>query len=221
MNKPPLAFFEPMEYYVYWYEKASEIYYVGKGINDRCWHHVVEKGYDPADLHIVARNLTEREAFLLESYLIFTHQPRDNKVSGKHQERFVMASIAGLFDSYSAGLRNMHTEMHEFMTEHDLYNLVSLTTSRSGSFLLQTPTKKSFWLSLIVSTETPEFVVRFATNKPSEFDSLLERLDERLGSEYELQTKESLKGTDSDLPANHVQVVVESAEEAVSFFKEF
>lgn len=221
MKKPPLAFFEPMGYYVYWYEKEGEVYYVGKGINDRCWHHVGEKGYDPEDLHIHAWHLTEDQSLLLESYLISTLKPRDNKVRGHHEERFIMASIAGLFDNYTAGLRNMHKEMQEFLEEHELYDLVGLTTSRSNGFTIQTPSKKSFWLVLIASVDSPDYLIRFATNKPSEFDGLLEKLDSRLGEEYELQTKESLKGTDSDLPANQVQISVSSVEEAVALFKEF
>jgi len=102
MQKPTGDFFSTLGYYVYWYTDGINPYYIGKGVGDRCWAHVIDKNYDPTDLHIVAKNLSEDQAIVLESYLIFTHNPRDNRVSGHHTERFAMASLSSMFTEFES-----------------------------------------------------------------------------------------------------------------------
>jgi len=110
MGKPPLAFFESLGQYVYEYiePETRKPYYTGKGRLDRCWAHVVEKGFDPDHCFIVAKNLEKFEdkkdwqSFLLESYLINLHEPQSNSVSGHYKECFVMASLSSLFTEFES-----------------------------------------------------------------------------------------------------------------------
>lgn len=110
MEKPSFAFFESLGQYVYQYIDRDTLrpFYTGKGNLDRCWAHVVEKNFDPEDCFIVARNLEKFEnkkdwqSFLLESYLISTHDPENNSVSGHYKECFVMASLSSMFTEFES-----------------------------------------------------------------------------------------------------------------------
>lgn len=110
MEKPSFSFFESLGQYVYQYINRDTLkpYYTGKGRLDRCWAHVVEKGFDPQDCFIVARNLEKFEdkkdwqSFLLESYLIATHEPESNSVSGHYKECFIMASLSSMFSEFES-----------------------------------------------------------------------------------------------------------------------
>jgi hypothetical protein len=110
MNKPTGEFFLSLGQYVYQYINRDTLkpYYTGKGNGDRCWAHVIDKGFDPEECFIVARNLEKFEnkqdwqSFLLESYLISTHDPENNSVSGHYKECFVMASLSSLFSEYES-----------------------------------------------------------------------------------------------------------------------
>jgi hypothetical protein len=110
MNKPSGEFFLSLGQYVYQYINRDTLkpYYTGKGNGDRCWAHVIDKGFDPEECFIVARNLEKFEnkqdwqSFLLESYLISTHDPENNSVSGHYKECFVMASLSSLFSEYES-----------------------------------------------------------------------------------------------------------------------
>lgn len=110
MEKPSNQFFETLGQYVYQYidHETNKPYYTGKGNGDRCWAHVADKGFDPKDCFIVARNLElfedkkDWQSFLLESYLIATHNPESNSVSGHYQECFVMASLSSMFSEFES-----------------------------------------------------------------------------------------------------------------------
>jgi hypothetical protein len=88
MQKPSGEFFSQLGQSVYQYINRDTLkpYYTGKGNGDRCWAHVVDKGFNPEDCFIVARNLENFEdkqdwqSFLLESYLITTQNPEDNSL---------------------------------------------------------------------------------------------------------------------------------------------
>jgi len=109
MEKPTQEFFATLGQYVYQYiDPDGKPYYTGKGRADRCFAHVYEKGFDPEDCYIVARNLEKFEdkkdwqSFLLESYLISTQNPDGNTVSGHYKECFVMASLSSMFSSFKS-----------------------------------------------------------------------------------------------------------------------
>ena len=111
MEKPTLEFFATLGQYVYQYKDEQGVYYTGKGNGDRCYAHVAEKGFDPEQCYIVARNLERFEdkkdwqSFLLESYLIATLNPDGNSVSGHYKECFVMANLS---DRKSTRLNSSH-----------------------------------------------------------------------------------------------------------------
>jgi len=108
MNKPTSEFFLSLGQYVYQYIDRDTLkpYYTGKGNFDRCWAHVNEKSFDPEDCFIVAKNLERFEnkkdwqSFLLESYLITTHEPESNLVSGHYKECFIMTSLSSMFSEF-------------------------------------------------------------------------------------------------------------------------
>ena len=107
MEKPTLEFFATLGQYVYHYiNQDGEVYYSGKGNGDRCWAHVVDKGYNPEHIHIVARNLEKFDlkrdgaSFLLESFYISTLNPVGNSVSGHYKECFIMASLSSMFSDF-------------------------------------------------------------------------------------------------------------------------
>jgi len=108
MRKPTSEFFLSLGQYVYQYIDRDTLkpYYTGKGNFDRCWAHVNEKSFDPEDCFIVAKNLERFEnkkdwqSFLLESYLITTHEPESNLVSGHYKECFIMTSLSSMFSEF-------------------------------------------------------------------------------------------------------------------------
>jgi len=108
MRKPTSEFFLSIGQYVYQYIDRDTLkpYYTGKGNLDRCWAHVNEKSFDPEDCFIVAKNLERFEnkkdwqSFLLESYLITTHEPESNLVSGHYKECFIMTSLSSMFSEF-------------------------------------------------------------------------------------------------------------------------
>lgn len=109
----PMAFMESLGDYVYCYKDADgRERYVGKGRGNRCLTHLNTKNYNIDDLWIVARNLErfnldrKDASFVLESYLISTHQPEDNMVSGHHKDCFKMAKFSELFNVYKASQRD-------------------------------------------------------------------------------------------------------------------
>jgi len=108
MRKPTSEFFLSLGQYVYQYIDRDTLkpYYTGKGNLDRCWAHVNEKSFDPEDCFIVSKNLERFEnkkdwqSFLLESYLITTHEPESNLVSGHYKECFIMTSLSSMFSEF-------------------------------------------------------------------------------------------------------------------------
>jgi hypothetical protein len=110
MHKPSGEFFSSLGQYVYQYVNRDTLkpYYTGKGNGDRCWAHVIEKGFDSEDCYIVARNLEKFEnkqdwqSFLLESYLIHINDPENNSVSGHYKECFVMASLSSMLSNFES-----------------------------------------------------------------------------------------------------------------------
>ena len=61
----------------------------------------------------------EEEALLLESYLINQYRPTlDNKVSGHHEERFIMSRFSGLFEQYLSDQREMYEKSKAIMNAY-------------------------------------------------------------------------------------------------------
>ena len=126
MQKPSTEFFSTLGQYVYQYVDRTTLkpYYTGKGNYDRCWAHVIEKGFNPDDCYIVARNLERFEdkkdwqSFLLESYLITTHEPESNSVSGHYKECFIMASLSSLFTEFENDQHDNFEKLPEWYVDN-------------------------------------------------------------------------------------------------------
>jgi hypothetical protein len=126
MDKPSSEFFSTLGQYVYQYVNRDTLkpYYTGKGNGDRCWAHVIDKGFDPNDCFIVARNLEKFEdkqdwqSFLLESYLIYVNAPENNSVSGHYKECFVMASLSSIFSEYESDRYDNFSALPEWYVDN-------------------------------------------------------------------------------------------------------
>ena len=220
MKKPSGEFFAELGQYVYAYIVGGEYKYIGKGNGDRCWSHVESKGLDPEDCYIVARNLEAFEdkqdwqSFLLESFLIQQHQPEFNSVSGHYKENFKMASLKGLFNTYTSNQRNMHMEHGDFLRkyEEDLGDTIGYTETRGGQFTLETSAIENTYFRIKVSAKTPEFMCEIASNGDQDhFNKLKADVEAAIGEEYDLT---STKG-------KAIAWFVEDADTAVRFWTEF
>lgn len=125
MEKPSQEFFATLGQYVYQYIGSDgRPYYVGKGRGDRCYAHVFEKGYNPEECYIVAKNLEKFEdkkdwqSFLLESYMIATQLPEGNSVSGHYKECFAMASLSSMFSSFKSEQYDMFESFPSWYIEN-------------------------------------------------------------------------------------------------------
>ena len=130
VTKPSAEFFNTLGNYVYSWWEGDVCRYVGKGVGDRCWAHVTEKEYDPneMDLKIEAKELTDRETLILESYLIKERDPKDNKVAGHHADNFLVGSVNNLYADWKAQQRHGFQELHAF-TEDKLELIAELKMS--------------------------------------------------------------------------------------------
>jgi len=125
MEKPTQEFFATLGQYVYQYiDSNGRPYYTGKGGGDRCYAHVCEKGFNPDECYIVAKNLEKFEdkkdwqSFLLESYLIATQSPDGNSVSGHYKECFVMASLSSMFATFKSEQYDMFESFPEWYVQN-------------------------------------------------------------------------------------------------------
>ena len=123
--KPSAEFFATLGQYVYQYiDSDGKPYYTGKGNGDRCYAHVAEKGFNPDECYIVARNLEKFEnkrdglSFLLESYLITTQNPDGNSVAGHYKECFVMLPLSSMFSDFKSEQYDNFAVLPEWYTEN-------------------------------------------------------------------------------------------------------
>ena len=217
MKKPPIDFFRPLGYYVYQYQTplTGEIYYIGKGVNDRCWNHVTEKGYNPEHLMIVAQNLTEEEALLLESYLINQYRPTlDNKVSGHHEERFIMSRFSGLFEQYLSDQREMYEEVHTFIRQNEVtQKYVGFSGSRNKTFTVETNARDNMYCSIKLDASNSSDIISVVFKGTKSKAPVIEQIRERC---QEFTVNGNGTGVDP-----WVSFAVTDLEEAVSLWSDF
>lgn len=219
VKKPTGEFFESLGQYVYAYidRISGEKKYVGKGRGDRCWAHVTDKEYDPTDCVIIARNLESFEdkkdwqSFLLESFLISTESPKDNIVSGRYKECFVMTDLSFLFNNFLEGQRDMFAELNEFYNKHEIFRgTVGYTESRGTSFTIETGAKMNTYLGIKVSTREPYVTVYMKSGKG--FEDMSKKVVENLGDEYDIDTTSN---------KDQLSFPVETLDEAVELWRSF
>jgi len=170
-QKPSGEFFDTLgPFYVYAYVDSDEWLYVGKGTGDRCWAHVMEKGYDPEHIQIVAKNLTKKQALVLEAHLIETKNPRDNKVSGHHKEKIVMqplSTIFGEFKNSQVDLFNPDSPPDWYKANYDgvFKNCVREVKINSTTFWVLSSPRNKTYMSFYWTPETQEPIkVTFEVN---------------------------------------------------------
>jgi hypothetical protein len=228
-KRPTKEFFDTLGQYVYCYRgpdgemkplRIGEEKYVGKGIGDRCLHHIKDKGYSMDDCFIVACNLEKFNldkkdaSFVLESFLISTFNPKDNSVSGHYKECFVMSSLSFLFDNFVNDQRNMFKELNELVNSNpEVFDgTIGYTETRGSSFYLETGMRENVYFGIKVQTKEPNVTVLLKANSDKFFAPLVEKVSSNLGDTYDLDTTSN---------KNVISFAVDTLEEAVSLWQSF
>lgn len=219
--RPSNAFFETLGQYVYMYKpNNSHPAYIGKGIGDRCLHHLKDKGYSLNDCIIVARNLEKFNlekkdaSFVLESYLISTLSPKDNSVSGHYKECFIMSDLSFLFGEYVDSQRDMFNELSELVNGNsDVFKgTMGYTETRNTSYYIETGMRENIYFGIKVQTKEPQITCILKANNEKFFNALLEKVEGNLGLKYDLDTTSN---------KNQISFQVEQMEEAIQLWSSF
>jgi len=219
MQKPSGEFFSTLGYYVYWYADGDDPYYIGKGIGDRCWAHVVDKGFDPEHIHIVGQNLSEEQALALESYLIFKHNPKRNKVLGHHTEKFVMAKLSEVHTEYTNAKYDNFEVLPTWYTENYSYfkgKIRALNLSDTSTFVMSSANQQMYMMWYWYPLGEEPIKVTFEVNLPvgDNMNAVKERLCLWL-------KKEGFKNISDDGKAQKLAVYVNSIEEVLNLWNNF
>lgn len=219
--RPSGAFFETLGQYVYMYKSTkTRPSYIGKGVGDRCLHHLKDKGYKIEDCVIVAKNLErfnlekKDASFVLESYLISTLSPKDNSVSGHYKECFIMSDLSFLFSNYVDSQRDMFGELTSLVNENpDVFKgTLGYTETRGTSFYLETGMRENIYFGIKVQSKDPQITCILKSNNPSMFSALVEKTVDNLGDRYDI---------DSTSNKNQLSFPVETMEEAMELWSTF
>lgn len=228
MDKPSGEFFSQLGQYVYQYINRDTLksYYTGKGNGDRCWAHVVDKGFNPEDCFIVARNLENFEdkqdwqSFLLESYLITTQNPEDNSVAGHYKECFVMASLSSMFSEFEneqydnfAALPDWYLNNYESFRNRVREVKINATTTFVLSNARNQMYMMFYWSPTDVDSPTK---VTFEINLPEG-----ERLDAVKANLTKWLAKNNHKKPVADGKVQKLAVNVDTIEDVVTLWNEF
>ncbi len=225
MEKPSGEFFATLGQYVYQYiDDQGVVYYTGKGNGDRCWAHVNDKGFNPEQCYIIARNLERFEdkkdwqSFLLESYLIATLNPDGNSVSGHYKECFIMANLSEIFGEYQADQHDMFESLPSWYVEnYDIFRgrLREVNLNATTAFFLSSARNKMYmmWWWTPSSTEPIRVAFEIAA-KAEELGNIQTKLKQWLKTEG--HTKTTQEGKEQKFT-----IFVNTIEEVISLFKTF
>jgi hypothetical protein len=225
--KPSYEFFATLGQYVYQYIDKDTLkpYYTGKGNGDRCYAHVADKGFNPDDCYIVARNLEKFEnkkdwqSFLLESYLIATHDPENNSVSGHYKECFIMASLSSLFNEYESDQYDNFAAFPDwYINNYDVFRgkLREVKINNTTTFVLSNARNSMYMMFYWNTVESDSIKVTFEINKPDgeELESYKTKLIQWLHGE-------GYKKVSPDGKVQKLAITVNTIEEVVELFKNF
>jgi len=176
VDKPSGEFFITLGQYVYAYMTPDGTYqYIGKGNGDRCWSHTVDKGLDPENCFIIARNLNDFDegkqdwqSFLLESYLIQKHQPTHNSVAGHYKENFEMASLSSMFQEFTANQHDNFECLPEWYVEnYEVFRgkLREIKITAGNTFLLSNARAATYMMFYVDPTSQDDIKVTFEVNQ--------------------------------------------------------
>lgn len=226
MEKPSLEFFATLGQYVYQYiDSEGKPYYTGKGNGDRCYAHVADKGFNPEECYIVAKNLEKFEekkdwqSFLLESYLIATQSPDGNSVSGHYKECFVMTSLSSMFTNFKSDQYDMFETLPIWYVEnYDTFRgrLREVNLNATTAFFLSNARNKMYMMWWWSPNSEDPIKVTFEVNLPD---------GDSLKSQKETMRKwlkeNGYSKVHDDGKVQKFAVFVDNIEGVVTLFKEF
>jgi hypothetical protein len=225
MEKPTLGFFATLGQYVYKYiDDNGNLLYVGKGNGDRCWAHVGDKGFNPENCYIVAKNLEKFEekkdaaAFALESFFIATENPEVNAVSGHYKECFIMANLSEFFGKYQSEQIDPFEDFPEWYRNNydSLRGRLSEFKLNSSTMFLKSAARNKVYMLLWYTPTEEEVKIGFEVNigAGKERDEAIKQLKSWLKAEG--YTKTSQDGVDYKL---HVKAA--NPEAFIDLFNKF
>lgn len=187
LSKPSSDFFESLGYYVYGYRKNSKWLYIGKGVGDRAYAHVKEKGYDWKDCRILARNLerfhngdiqsASKTALAVESLLINIKETRDNKVNGHYNEVFEMSLFAEIWTEHKNSMRTPAIEVGNIISENEEIRMnVGFTETRANSFVIETKAREGVYFSILGDTKLDSYSIRVKSESKERESKIRETL---------------------------------------------
>lgn len=225
MEKPTQEFFATLGQYVYQYiDSEGKPYYTGKGNGDRCYAHVLEKGLNPEECYIVARNLEKFEnkkdwqSFLLESYLIATQSPDGNTVSGHYKECFVMASLSTMFSSFKSEQYDMFESFPSwYLDNYSTFRgrLREVKLNATTAFFLSNARNKMYMMWWWAPDSTSPIKVTFEINAGG---------DELIGLKATMRDwlkKNGYTKLKDDGKEQKFAIEIETIEDVVNLFEEF
>lgn len=226
--KPTGEFFQSLGQYVYQYidKDTLEPYYIGKGNGDRCYSHVNEKGFDPKDCYIIAKNLERFEdkkdwqSFLLESFLISTKTPENNSVSGHYKECFEMASLSSMFSDFQTEQYDNFAQFPDwYLNNYEVFRnrLREVKINSGTTFVLSNARNAMYmmWYAPVGESEDP-IKITFEINLPDG-----EKLESYKNQLTAWIKSNGYKNVKPDGKVQKLAIDVPSIDDAVDLFKEF
>jgi hypothetical protein len=229
MEKPTGEFFSTLGQYVYQYINRDTLvpYYTGKGNGDRCWAHVIDKEFNPEDCFIVARNLERFEdkkdwqSFLLESYLISTHNPENNSVSGHYKECFVMASLSSMLAEFESEQYDNFSALPDwFIDNYDVFRgrVRELKLSAASTFVLSNSYNQMYMMFYWNPIDDEEPIkVTFEINLQEKHP----KLEERKNITIKWLSKQGYKNPTQDGKVQKIAVNVNNIDDVITLWNEF
>jgi len=221
--KPSGEFFKLCGKYIYGYKnpETSDWDYIGKGVGDRAYSHVEDKGLDWDNCYLLARNLESYDStidgtqFAIEAFLIDFFDPKLNLVKGKRQkEIYIMSRFAGLFEQHQNDQREMYEELYEFIRDNDVIRKnVGFSGSRGKTFEVETGAIDNLYCKIKVDTTGGNDTVSVVFKGNRAKAPVIETIKERC-SEFEVNGN----GTGAD---PWVSFLVNDLETAVILWSEF
>ena len=164
--KPSGEYFKLLGKYIYGYKNPETTHwdYIGKGVGDRAYFHVEDKGLDWDNCYLLARNLesydsnTDGTSYAIEAFLIDFFEPLLNEKSGnKQKETYIMSRFAGLFEQHQNDQREMFEEMYEFIRDNEVVRRnVGFSGSRGKTFEVETGAIDNLYCKIKMDASTAE-----------------------------------------------------------------